>query len=170
MRKENYIKMYTAVYKKPHLSVFLNALSLVITCLTVLTYSAFAVYFAITDTLFGIKLITVSAIPFFAVTLMRRVIDAPRPYQIFECEGLAPLTEGGKRGDSFPSRHVASSFIIGSAFTFILPWVGITLMALGVILGACRVLLGRHFLRDVIVGAIIGGISGAVGMLIITLL
>ena len=39
-------------------------------------------------------------------------------------------------------------------------------MALTVILGAARVLLGIHFIRDVIAGGLIGIVSGIIGLLV----
>ena len=47
---------------------------------------------------------------------------------------------------------------------------GIGLFALGAALGLIRVILGVHFIRDVVAGALIGVISGAVGLLTLTLI
>jgi membrane-associated phospholipid phosphatase len=44
---------------------------------------------------------------------------------------------------------------------------GIILLALGVLLCIARVLLGIHFVRDVIAGALIGVCSAALGILIL---
>ncbi len=167
MRKEKYLSLYTAVYSRRTLSGILRVLSEVITYLTVAAYGVFIGFCAVKDTPLCLSFLAVTATPFIAVTVMRRVINSPRPYEVFECEELSYLKEKGKRGSSFPSRHVASSFIIGSALTFVVPPVGIVILALGALLGACRVLLGRHFIRDVIVGAAIGTLSGVIGMLIV---
>ena len=166
MRKEKYIALYEGVYSRPALAKALSVLDTVITYLTVAVYGLFLGYLLVGDTVRGLHFLTVTATPFVIVTLMRRVINAPRPYQVFECDALAPLLQNGKRGHAFPSRHVASSFIIGSALCFVMWPVGVAIMTLGVLLGICRVALGRHFVRDVIVGGVIGGIAGAVGMLI----
>ncbi len=167
MRKEKYLSLYTAVYSRRGLSGALHASSEIITYLTVAIYGIFIGYTAVDNLALCLSFLAVTATPFVAVTVMRRVINAPRPYEVFECDPLSELKKKSKSGSSFPSRHVASSFIIGSALCFELPAVGIATLALGVVLGVCRVLLGRHFIRDVIVGAVIGGISGSVGMLIV---
>ena len=166
MRKETYLALYTGVYSRPRLAKALAVASTVITYITVAVYGLFLGYLLYRDTVRGLHFLAVTATPFVIVTLMRRIINAPRPYEVLECEALAPLSEVGRKGSSFPSRHMASSFIVGSSLCFIYLPAGIAVMSLGILLGFCRVALGRHFLRDVIVGGVIGGIAGAVGMLI----
>ncbi|MBR5449054.1 MAG: phosphatase PAP2 family protein [Clostridia bacterium] len=167
MRKEAYLALYTGVYSRPRLAKALAVISTVITYITVAVYGFFLGYLIFgDDTVRGLQLLAVTATPFVIVTLMRRIINAPRPYEVLECEALAPLSEVGRKGSSFPSRHMASSFIVGSSLCFIYLPAGIAVMSLGILLGFCRVALGRHFLRDVIVGGVIGGIAGTVGMLI----
>ena len=170
MKKESYLSVYRAVYSRPWLATSLEVLSLTVTALTVLVYSCTLAYMAVlVDALLALKYLAVTAIPFLLVTLVRHIINAPRPYEVFDCEYLLPLRERGRGAHSFPSRHVASSMIIGASLTFVCPWVGALLMILGIALGACRVLLGRHFLRDVLAGGVIGAISGVVGMLIVNI-
>lgn len=166
MRKEKYLALYTGVYSRPRLAKTLAVTDTVITYLTVAVYGFFLGYLIFGDLVLGLQFLAVTATPFVIITVMRRVINAPRPYEAFEHDALAQIKKSGKAGHAFPSRHVASSFIIGSALCFIHLPAGISLMALGVILGACRVLLGRHFIRDTVVGGILGGIAGVVGMLI----
>ena len=171
MRKEAYLALYTGVYSRPWLAKALAVISTVITYITVAVYGLFLGYLLYKDLLYkdtvrGLQFLAVTATPFVIVTLMRRIINAPRPYEVIECEALAPLSEVGRKGSSFPSRHMASSFIVGSSLCFICLPAGIAVMSLGILLGFCRVALGRHFLRDVIVGGVIGGIAGTVGMLI----
>ena len=169
MRKESYLALYTAVYSRRTLARILHILSEAATYLTVAAFGCFIGYTAVKNLTLCLSVLAVTATPFVAITLMRKIINAPRPYEAFEHEALAKLKEKGRRGCAFPSRHVASAFIIGSALCFILPPVGISILALGVVLGVCRVALGRHFIRDVITGAAIGGISGTVGMLIVNI-
>lgn len=166
MRKEKYLALYTGVYSRPRLAKTLAVTDTVITYLTVAVYGFFLGYLTFGDLVLGLQFLAVTATPFVIITIMRRVINAPRPYEAFEHDALAQIKKSGKAGHAFPSRHVASSFIIGSELCFIHLPAGISLMALGAILGACRVLLGRHFVRDTVVGGILGGIAGVVGMLI----
>jgi membrane-associated phospholipid phosphatase len=104
-----------------------------------------------------------AAIPFIIVTVVRKLINAPRPYELYDFYKVAPKE---KRGESFPSRHVFSSFIIA---TLIVPHsipLAAALFVIGFSLAASRVLLGLHFIRDVAAGALIGIISGVIGIII----
>ena len=172
MRKEKYLALYTWVHSRPRLARTLAVTDTVITYLTVAVYGFFLGYLVFGDLITGLRFLAVTATPFVIITLVRHLINAPRPYEVFEHDALAQIKKSGKAGHAFPSRHVASVFIIGSALCFVcLPAgisliAGISLMALGAILGACRVLLGRHFVRDTVVGGILGVISGVGGMLI----
>lgn len=99
-------------------------------------------------------------VPFCALSLARRAIDAPRPYEVY---GLEPLIPKKSRGESFPSRHVFSSFVIAVSFLYVRPPLGAALLILGVLLAAVRVVSGMHFLKDVLAGAIIGVLSAVIG-------
>ena len=166
MRKEKYLALYTGVYSRPRLAKTLAVTDTVITYLTVAVYGFFLGYLTLGELVLGLQFLAVTATPFVIITIMRRVINAPRPYEAFEHDALAQIKKSGKAGHAFPSRHVASVFIIGSALCFVCLPVAIPLLVLGFVLAACRVALGRHFLRDVTVGVVLGVISGVGGMLI----
>ena len=105
--------------------------------------------------------------PFVALTVMRLVINAPRPYELLEFYEKKPKNKSGR---SFPSRHVFSVFVIGTVMIPTSAFLGAALLVLGAALGAMRVLLGVHFIRDVVAGALIGVLSGVVGLLVLTLI
>lgn len=109
------------------------------------------------------KLILITGVPFLLVTLLRKILDLPRPYEVYDFYETAPKE---KRGQSFPSRHVFSITLIGTVACFVYPWLGAALLAVGVIMATARVLLGIHFIRDVIAGALIGALSGVIGVLL----
>lgn len=92
------------------------------------------------------------------VTILRHVFHAPRPYDQMNFQPLLYH----KPGDSFPSRHTASSVIIAMAFWYVSPAVGIAASVLAVIVGISRVIAGVHYPRDVLAGA---GVSLVVGIL-----
>ena len=166
--REQLINIYRRVYSMPRL------------VRTLKITGAFATFFIAGVFLYGIgvllyageylyaaHLCTVAAIPFVAVSLMRLVINAQRPYEVFDLEELMPLREKRRNGASFPSRHVFSAFLIGVLWLpYSVPF-GIAAIILGVYLAVERVLLGIHFIKDTVVGAVIGAISGLVGILIL---
>ena len=107
-----------------------------------------------------VRLALTCGVPFVALSLLRQKIDAPRPFTVY---GLEPLIPKESPGESFPSRHVFSIFVIGTCFCYLQPWVGGVLIALGMILSALRVAAAVHFERDVLVGAAVGILSGIIG-------
>ena len=110
-----------------------------------------------------IKVLIIFGAPFLLVTLLRRALDMKRPYQVY---GFYVEPPKNKSGHSFPSRHAFSSFVIGVTALFVYPAIGVVLLFFGVLLCICRVLLGIHFIRDVICGALIGAVCSILGVLI----
>ena len=43
----------------------------------------------------------------------------------------------------------------------------VILFLFGILLSVCRVLLGMHFIRDVLTGALVGILSGVIGILVL---
>lgn len=107
-----------------------------------------------------IRLGLTCGVPLVLLSVVRKWIDAPRPYEV--CH-LDPLIPKESRGQSFPSRHVFSSFVIGTSLMYLHPVLGASLLLLGVLLAAVRVVSGMHFLRDVLVGALVGVLSAMIG-------
>ncbi len=112
-----------------------------------------------------LKVVLTLGIPFAMVTLSRALIDAKRPYELYDFYKIKPKK---KKGRSFPSRHAYSSFAIATAMMFAYPILGGVLFFFSILLSVCRVLLGIHFIRDVTCGGIIGIISGIIGMLVLS--
>ena len=109
-----------------------------------------------------IRAIIVPFISFVLVTVVRQVINAPRPYEVFDAQ---PSITKDTRGHSFPSRHTFSIFVIGITYlaSCSSPVPGAIVLALGCVLATLRVVGGVHFPRDVISGALLGIASGFVG-------
>ena len=107
-----------------------------------------------------LRLVLTCGIPFVALSAVRHALDLPRPFEVYDLEPLLPRETPGR---SFPSRHVFSIFVIGTCFCYLEPWIGGTLIGLGAVLGALRVVSAVHFERDVIVGAAVGILSGIIG-------
>ena len=109
--------------------------------------------------------LAVLGISFVAVSVLRRILNMPRPYEVGSIERID--ASKSKRGESFPSRHVFSAFVIA---TVLLPWsvwLSVGLFVMGSLMAVVRVITGRHFIRDVVSGAIIGVLAGVIGLLII---
>jgi len=104
-----------------------------------------------------IKVILIPLVIFVLTTIIRKIIDKPRPYVVLNIE---PLIRRDKTGESFPSRHVLSVCIIAMACFFINPWIGAIMTMIAILIAVIRVLAGVHFIKDVVIGAIIGYVIG----------
>ena len=149
----NYYDYFEKVQYKNKWINFLIKLNKSITYIVYLLFISLVVYLFFTERHVFYKVILTTSISFLLVSVFRRLINAKRPYEVMD---IKPLINKDTKGNSFPSRHVFSVFIIATVYMYIYMPIGITLIILGIILAAVRVLLGVHFLRDVICGAIIG--------------
>lgn len=101
---------------------------------------------------------------FLGGTVLRRAINAPRPYEVFD---TPPLTHKETRGQSFPSRHVFSAAVIGVGFGWLCPPWGWAALGVAAAIALARVLTGVHFPRDVAAGLVLGGALGWLGFFLI---
>ena len=165
--RDGLISLYKRVYRRPRLVFTLKLIGAVSVSLIVLLFAyALGVLVFFGEYVSALKLTVLTAVPFLAVTALRTLINCERPYEVFDIAELSDLRSGARHGHSVPSRHVFSAFIIGVMWLkYSLP-LGIVGIVLGVYIAVQRVLLGIHFPRDVISGAVIGSLSGLVGVLI----
>ena len=162
------INMYRRVYSVPGLVTALrifDALSVFFVAgvfvygIAVLLYSGMYLY--------ALKLSIMAAVPFVILSVLRILIHSQRPYEVFDIHEFSELREKKKSGRSFPSRHVFSAFLIGVLWIpYALPF-GIAAILLGILMALERVARGIHFVKDVLVGAVIGILSGVIGILIL---
>lgn len=101
--------------------------------------------------------ILVPAFGFVLLTLVRKWINQPRPYETWE---IVPLLDKDSSGNSMPSRHVFSATIISMACLHVNLPVGLVLLVLSALLGFVRVLGGVHYPKDVLVGYACGLLLG----------
>ena len=101
--------------------------------------------------------ILVPAFGFVLLTLVRKWINQPRPYEAWE---IVPLLDKDSSGNSMPSRHVFSATIISMSCLHANFPVGLILLVLSALLGLVRVLGGVHYPKDVLVGYACGLILG----------
>ena len=97
---------------------------------------------------------------FVVLSLWRKRRNQPRPYEVLD---IAPLLHRDKKGESFPSRHVFSAFVIAMTALWLLPPLGAALLLCGMGLALCRVIGGVHWPRDVLAGAAAGVLAGWIG-------
>ena len=101
----------------------------------------------------------VPASGFVILSLLRKKLNAPRPYEVWE---IVPLLDRDSPGQSMPSRHVFSATIISIACLHASLSVGLILLVLSALLGLVRVLGGVHYPKDVLVGYICALVWGLI--------
>ena len=100
---------------------------------------------------------------FILVTILRAIINAPRPYEVYD---YTPVVHKSTKGKSFPSRHTVSAFIIAMAFLYVQTSIGVIMMFVALGIAISRVLAGVHFVRDVVGGAVMGLGVGVLGFFV----
>ena len=165
--KNKYEGALYRVYSDEGLAETLRVASLAIVALSVYLFFTHCLKLLAESPICLIETLIITGVPFVALTVMRLVINAPRPYELLEFYEKKPKNKSGR---SFPSRHVFSVFVIGTVMIPTSAFLGAALLVLGAALGAMRVLLGVHFIRDVVAGALVGVLSGVIGLLALTLI
>ena len=101
----------------------------------------------------------VPASGFVILSLLRKKINAPRPYEVWK---IVPLLDRDSPGQSMPSRHVFSATIISMACLHASLTMGMICLTLSAFLGLVRVLGGVHYPKDVVVGYICALVWGVI--------
>ncbi len=125
---------------------------------TIIIYMALLIYCLVRGAYYQFfNAVLTPAITFIVVTIIRRLINAPRPYKVYSIE---PLIAKKKDGESFPSRHTLSITIIAMTGLYIWWPVGVVLWIMSVCMGISRVVAGVHFPKDVLAAGIISIVAG----------
>ena len=104
-----------------------------------------------------LRALVIPAAGFILVSVLRRVIAEPRPY---EACGIEQLIAKSTHGKSFPSRHVYSIAVIGMCWLRYMPPVGAIILLASLVMAGARVLGGVHYPRDVACGFALGVLTG----------
>ena len=101
----------------------------------------------------------VPASGFVILSLFRKKINAPRPYEEWD---IKPLLDRDSPGQSMPSRHVFSATIISMVCLHASLSIGMICLTLSAFLGLVRVSGGVHYPKDVVVGYICALVWGVI--------
>lgn len=152
MKKETYNKM-TGIFKNNRtLAKCLIISNKLCTSIIFSLYTALLIYLFLQKRPELASSIITPLDGFIILSVFRYLINRPRPYEKF---GIAPVIPKDKKGQSFPSRHVYSAFIISftfmnvSAVNHIFLYVGIVLALIAMLVAVIRVISGVHFISDV---------------------
>ena len=163
MQKDDYGRLIQWFREHPGYKKALIIGNCVITYLFPLSYVALLIAYGIGQKPELARALMVPLDSFLILSVARYLINRPRPYEKFNFE---PVISKDTKGKSFPSRHVFSVFVIAVAASLLSPVATAALCLAGLVMAYIRVVGGVHFPRDVIAGALIGVISGAIGLAI----
>ena len=150
------------VYNNKGLSKLLHLVSHAVSLLCVAMIAVNFGYFIYLERYVPMAKMAVSLlIGFIFVSGVRDIINAPRPYELYDFYKKKPK---GKSAKSFPSRHAYSAFAIALTLFSVHTALGIAFVFLAVTMCVCRVLLGIHFIRDVVCGALLGITAGVAAL------
>lgn len=160
MKKETYIKLMDSLRQRKALKGLIKILYTVFPLIMVIVYPAIIILNGIKgiDHKFILSIV-VPGVTLMGVYVMRKLINRQRPYEKF---GVDSLIAKDKQGQSFPSNHSASGFVIAMAGFTINPLLGFSLLGIAFIIALTRIFAGVHFISDVIAGCLIGTLAGLV--------
>ena len=115
------------------------------------------VFFTQRSEIFEVVLVPLSVLVF--VSVFRKLLNKKRPYEVY---GIPSVFNKQTKGESMPSRHTASAFIIAMTFLYIDFDLGVIALSMATLIALSRVLAGAHFIRDVLVGMAISILVGTI--------
>ncbi len=160
MKKETYIRLMDSLRQRKALKGLIRILYTAFPLIMVIVYPAIIILNGIKgiDHKFILSIV-IPAVTLMGVYVMRKLINRQRPYEKF---GVDSLIAKDKQGQSFPSNHSASGFVIAMAGFTINPLLGFSLLGIAFIIALTRIFAGVHFISDVIAGCLIGTLAGLV--------
>lgn len=160
MKKETYMRLMDSLRQRKALKGLIKILYTALPLIMVIVYPVIIILNGIKgiDHKFILSIV-VPAVTLMGVYVMRKLINRQRPYEKFCVDSLIAKD---KQGQSFPSNHSASGFVIAMAGFTINPLLGFSLLGVAFIIALTRIFAGVHFISDVIAGCLIGTLAGLV--------
>lgn len=155
---EEFYKKISAPFRRHPSGVkWLNLVNALLTRVVYVVYPVFLIRLMWNRDKRWIACAAVPAVFFLLLSVVRKYINRPRPYETWN---LSPLIDKDTHGKSMPSRHVFSSAVIAMAFYCICPPMGIFFLIWSFLLALVRVVGGVHYPSDVLAGLLIGVLAG----------
>lgn len=152
-----YNKLTRSFQNKPTAIRCLQIVNSLLTKIMYLVYPLMLIYLFCKQPNRLIAFILIPAISFVLVSVVRKLLNAPRPYETWN---ITSLILKNTKGQSMPSRHVFSATIISMAIFRLNLILGIFFLILSLVIALCRVLGGVHYPRDVMAGFLVGIVCG----------
>ena len=155
MSKEGYDRLFAPFVKGKYGRNLLKWINLICAGIFYLAYPVCLVILLIGKDSRIVAVVLIPAISFVVLSIFRKLINRPRPYETL---GITPLLKKESKGASFPSRHIFSAFLIAATIVTLTPW-GYLLYLPAVLLAIVRVVGGVHYPSDAIAGVVCAGLA-----------
>ena len=165
MTKETYVKMTQPFRDNPGMAKGIHIANKICTLCMYVAYPLLLLYMLFQKDENLVRAICVPGVNFVLLSVFRKLINRPRPYEAF---GVESVIHKDTKGKSFPSRHVYSAMVIAMTFLLASPWraVGIVFVVIACLLGVVRVVSGVHYPSDVIAGALFAVAVAVIGYVV----
>ncbi len=128
-----------------------------------LAFPFLLIFTAINKDIFCVWAFLVCSVSFLLLSLYRNKSNAKRPREVY---GIPSAINETKKGKSFPSRHSFSAAVIAVCLFHVSLPLGVVFLIISALIAALRVLLGLHFVKDVVAGLLIGALCGLIALII----
>ncbi len=156
MKEAAYKNMLAQIGKREKLKKFISFWAQFSTFFMYIFFPIYGAVIFYLDRKLPLKETLIPFVSFVILSVIRKLINAPRPYEVLD---IKPLKNKKTKGVSFPSRHTFSAFIIAFCVFSRFPILGVILLFLSLTLGVCRILLGVHFIKDIVAGFLFAFVS-----------
>lgn len=144
----NVYNVLFSFYQKYHITHWVIFLTQYLPYFFYITYPLFLIYIGITSPSTCLLYIIVPLSTFIFSSLLRAILNFPRPYEQYHFEPLI----GHSSGRSFPSRHCVCAWILAFTYASMLPHLKILYYSVAFCISLSRFLSGLHFPKDIIIG------------------
>ena len=161
MDYRNWYRRISAPFRGKTARTALNTLDKFLVYSVAIAYIATLVYLAATSSPHLCKALCVPAFTFALVTIVRAILDKPRPYESFDID---PIIFKDTHGKSMPSRHMASVTVIAYTFTWLFWPAGALSFIACALVAFTRIVGGVHFPHDIAAAAAIATTCSIIGL------
>lgn len=171
MKKETYEAMRRNLAGRPRADAFLSGAAVFLTAVVYAVYVCTGCILLLRKSRKIVPYLFIPGAVFTGGSLLRYLINAPRPYEQMDMKlhgsGKGDRNRGRRKtvreGESFPSRHSLSAAVIAVIFWWLSPQAGAAMGIIAVLIAVTRVLTGKHYIKDVLAGlawGLAGGLAG----------